>query len=80
MDKKGKTEYFKQVKAANNAVINALKPYIADKGLPDIEIFKALIVATARTFSVSKEDMYSVDVSCEELIREIISDVDVSAL
>ena len=78
MDKKGRTEYYKQVKAANSAVINALKPYISDKGLPDIEIFKALISANARYFGVSEEDMYSVDVYCEELIREIISDVYVS--
>lgn len=78
MDKKGKVEYYKQVNVANNSVINALKPYIAEKGLPSIEIFEALILSTARTFGVNEKDMFSVSVYCEELIREIISDVYVS--
>lgn len=78
MDKRGKVEYFKQVDSANQNVINALKPYIADKGLPSIEIFEALISSTARAFCVNKKDMYSVTICCEELIREIISDVYVS--
>lgn len=78
MDKKGKVEYYKQVNVANNSVINALKPYIADKGLPSSEIFEALISSTARTYGVDEKDMFSVSVYCEELIREIISDVYVS--
>lgn len=78
VDKKGKAEYYKQVSAANISVINSLKPYISDKGLPDIEIFQALIASSARNFGVNEGDMYSVSVYCEELIREIISDVYVS--
>ena len=78
VDKKGKAEYYRQVASANNNVINALKPYIADKGLPDVEIFKALISSTARAYGINEKDMYEVDVYCEELIREIISDVYVS--
>lgn len=78
MDKRGKVEYYKQVNIANNNVINALKPYIADKGLPSIDIFEALVSSTARTFGIDEKDMFSVSVYCEELIREIISDVYVS--
>lgn len=78
MDKKGNVEYYKEVKNANQSVINALKPYIADKGLPRIEIFNALISSIARTHGVKDGDMYSVHIFCEELIREIISDVYVS--
>ena len=75
MDKRGKVEYFKQVDNANQNVIEALKPYVAENGLPDIEIFKALIMATARSFGVDSKDMFSVSIYCEELIREIIRDV-----
>ena len=57
MDKKGRVEYYKQVNSANLNVINSLKPYIADKGLPNIDIFEALISSTARTFGVDKKDM-----------------------
>ena len=78
MDKKGKVEYYKQVNTANNSVINSMKPYIADKGLPDFIIFEALIASTARIFNVDVKDMLSVSIYCEELIREIISDVYVS--
>jgi hypothetical protein len=78
MDRKEKVEYHKQVRNANNSVINALKPYIAAKGLPDVKIFEALILSTARTVGINKEDMFSVKEYCEELIREIISDVYVS--
>ena len=78
MDKRGKVEYFKQVNSANRSVIEALKPYIADKGLPDIKIFEALIASTARAFCIDGKDMFSVRIYCEELIREIISDVYVS--
>lgn len=78
MDKKGKIEYFKQVHNADQNVINALKPYIADKGLPEIEIFEALIASVARSFCIDRSDMFSIGTYCEELIREIISDVYVS--
>lgn len=78
MDKRGKTEYYKQVMSANYNVINSLKPYIADQGLPVIDIFEALISSTARAFGIDKQDMYSVSIYCEELIREIINDVYVS--
>ena len=78
MDKRGKVEYFKQVDNANQNVIEALKPYVAENGLPNLKIFKALIMATARSFSVDSKDMFSVSIYCEELIREIIKDVYVS--
>lgn len=78
MDKRGKVEYFKQVHNADQNVINALKPYIADNGLPEIEVFEALISSVARLFYIDRSDMFSIGTYCEELIREIISDVYVS--
>lgn len=79
MKKKGKEEYFKQVEFANQDVIAALKPYIAERGLPEIEIFQSLILSTARNYSIEVHDMYTASIFCEELIREIISDVYVSS-
>ncbi len=79
MKKKGKEEYFKKVADANLYVIVALKPYISEKGLPDVDIFEAIISSTARAYSVEKRDMFSISIFCEELIREIISDVYVSS-
>lgn len=79
MKKKGKEDYFKQVAMTNQNVISALKPYIAERGLPEVEMFRALIASTARKYSVKAYDMYTISMFCEELIREIISDVYVSS-
>ena len=77
--KAGKAEYFQQVKNANNSIINALKPYIADRGLPERMVFEAIINSTARKFGVLTKDLYSVEIFCEELIQEIITDIYVSS-
>lgn len=78
INRKDKTEYYRKVKSANDEVIAALKPYIADKGLPEPEVFDSLIISTARAHQVQQKDMFSIENYCEELIREIISDVYVS--
>lgn len=78
INRKDKTEYYRKVKSANDEVIAALKPYIADKGLPSHEVFESLIASTARIHQVQQTDMYSIEDYCEELIREIISDIYVS--
>lgn len=78
MDRRSKSEYYKQIDNANQAVVNSLKPYIADKGLPRMDIFGALIASVSRLFGVNVNDMYSIEIYCEELIREIMSDIYVS--
>lgn len=78
MDRKSKSEYYKQIDNANQSVINPLKPYITDQGLPRRDIFAALISSVSRSFSVDEKDMYSIESYCEELIREIMSDIYVS--
>lgn len=76
--KNGKAEYLKQVNAANIDVINSLKPYIADQGLPQQEVFQSIIMSISRQYGVDSKDMFSISIFCEELIYEIISDVYVS--
>lgn len=78
-NRKDKTEYYRKVKSANDDVIAALKPYIADRGLPKFDVFDSLIISVARTHQVQHKDMFTVEIFCEELIREIISDVYVSS-
>lgn len=60
-------------------IIRTLKPYIAEKGLPEKEIIDAIISSTARKHKVKSDELYSIRVICEELIREIIENVYVSA-
>lgn len=78
-DSKGKKEYALHVKEANKDIVNALKPYIAEQGLPDFEVFRALILSTARKNAVDIKDLYTPAQYCEELIGEIIRDVYVSS-
>mgnify|MGYP000164008402 FL=1 len=39
MDRKERVEYFKRVSNANQNIIETLKTYIAENGLPDIEVW-----------------------------------------
>lgn len=78
MDRKERVEYFKRVSNANQNIIETLKTYIAENGLPDIEVLVALNMSTARAFNVDVNEMYSISDYCEELIREIMRDVYVS--
>ncbi len=79
LQRKDKNGYITSVNSANKQVINLLKAYVVDKGLPDYQIVNSIISATAREFSVKREEMYDVIVICEELIKEIIGNVYVSS-
>lgn len=76
--RKDNSKYLEQITSANMDIIRALKPYIAEKGLPEKEIIDAIIVSTARKYNVKSDELYSIRIVCEELIREIIENVYVS--
>ncbi len=67
--------YENKIKQANIDMINLLKPYIADFGLPEIDIFRSLISATARKYEIDTRYMYTIVTYCEELVLEIIGNV-----
>ncbi|MCL2311527.1 MAG: hypothetical protein FWC41_03400, partial [Firmicutes bacterium] len=75
ISKKSNTEYYKQINQANSEVIRILKPYVADNGLPDKDILNAIISAVARKYLIQSDEMYSIQIFCEELIKEIIDNV-----
>lgn len=66
------------VKIANDEVVARLKSYIVSGGLPEINVLNAMINSIARKNSVQRTDMYTIDVFCEELICEVITDVYIS--
>lgn len=78
LHRKEKREHIKQIDSANMDVIRSLRPYVAEKGLPDKEIIDALIISTARGYKLKTEELYSIHIICEELIREVIENVYVS--
>ena len=73
------SEHLKQINTANLEIIHMLKPYIIEKGLPDIEIIDALIISTARKYNLERIELYSVHILCEELMRDIIENVYVAS-
>ncbi len=79
LHRKENTKYLEQINNANLDIIRSLKPYIAEKGLPEKEIIDAIILSTARKYKVKSEELYSIRIVCEELIREIVENVYVSA-
>lgn len=79
LQRKDKSRYFEQISSANIDIIRTLKPYVAEKGLPDKQIIDAIISSVARKYNVEYSELYSVRVVCEELICEIIGNVYVSA-
>ena len=52
-----------------------MKPYVIDRGFPEIEIVEALIKATARKYNISSKQMFSISDLCEELIKEITESI-----
>lgn len=74
-----KSKHLANVKEANAEILRALKPYVAEKGLPEKEVIDAIIVSTARKYYVQSSELFSVRIICEELIHEIIENVFVSS-
>ncbi|MCL1803500.1 MAG: hypothetical protein FWG30_07665 [Eubacteriaceae bacterium] len=60
---------------ADREILYALRPYIAENGLPELEVIDALINSTARRHGLNPLELTSVRIICEDLIREILEDV-----
>lgn len=78
-ERKDKSKHLENISNANLDIIRLLKPYVAERGLPEKEIIDAIILSTARKYGVKSEELYSIRIICEEIIREIIENVYVSS-
>lgn len=77
--RKDNSKYIEQINSANTDIIRALKPYVAERGLPEKEVIDAIVVSTARKYKVKSDELYSVRIICEELIREVVENIYVSS-
>lgn len=77
--RKDNSKYLQQIDNANLDIIRTLKPYVTEKGLPSKEVIDAIIVSSARKYKVKSEELYSIRIICEELIREIMENAYVSS-
>ncbi len=68
----------KQIKDANIMILNRLRGYVVDNGLPPKEIINAVKSSTAREYNIKPEDLLSIKEFCEELITDIVGNIYIS--
>ena len=73
LDRKKKHDIKRNILYANNAVLDILRPYIANSGLPDKKEIQAVINSVSRQYGVKSIEMNSISVFYEELLVEFIS-------
>ena len=62
----------KKVSDANIMILNHLRSYVVDNGLPEIEIVDALKNSIAREYDVKYEELLSTKFVCEDLVKDIL--------
>jgi hypothetical protein len=67
------------IQTANEALIESLTPYVAENGLPDIEVMDMLLISTARKFRLEYTELYSIRMIAEELVRLVLESPFVSS-
>ena len=56
-------------------ILDILKPYVIDIGLPEIDIVLSLIEAISRKYKIQPSKMYPIRILCDELIKEITESI-----
>jgi hypothetical protein len=72
LSKKENREYLQKIFSANREVIYSIRPGISEGVIPKPETVEALIVATARKYSVNREDVYGPSEITQELTKEVM--------
>lgn len=75
LERKKKHDLKRNIIYANNAVLDILRPYIANSGLPDKKELEAIINSISRQYSVKYSDMNSITVFYEDLVVEFIGNL-----
>lgn len=62
-----KFQHKRQIEEANQTVVNHLRSYVVDNGLPEKEIIDAVRLSVAREYNVQDENLLTNKAFCEEL-------------
>lgn len=73
-----KRKHKKQIKDANLMILNRLRGYVVDNGLPQREIVNAIKSSIAREYDIKYEELLSIRELCEDLITDIIGNIYIS--
>lgn len=68
----------KQINDANTMVLNRLRAYVVDNGLPPKEVINAVKASTAREYNIKYDELLNIKELCEELITDIIGNIYIS--
>lgn len=68
-------EYEKGVNEANMQIVSHLKPFVAEKDLPDYHVIINYIESKSREHNVKGESLFSIKEICQELVREVLENV-----
>lgn len=75
---RGKKESKRQIHDANTMVLNHLRGYVVDNGLPSQKIIEAVKHSIMREYNIKYTDLLSTKELCEELIKDIIGNIYIS--
>lgn len=75
---KSKRESRKQIYDANTMVLNHIRGYVVDNGLPSQIIIESVKKSIAREYNIKYNDLLSTKELCEELIKDIIGNIYIS--
>lgn len=75
---KSKKEAKKQIHDANAMILNHIRGYVVDNGLPNPIIIEAIKNSISREYCVNCLNLLSDKEICEELIKDIISNIYIS--
>lgn len=70
--KKQNKEYYQKVRTANNELLYAVRPLLAQKQIPTKAILQSAIESMARKYEVNVDDLTSVAFLSNDLIREVM--------
>lgn len=75
LERKKKIDHKNNITAANRAVFEIVRPYIANSGLPDKSKLNAIMNSIARTYGIERNEMSSISAIYEDLIVEFMSNL-----
>ena len=75
---KNRSQSKKQINDANVNVLNYIRGYVVDNGLPNQKIIEAVKKSVAREYNIKYVDLLSIRELCEELVKDIIGNIYIS--
>ena len=77
--KRERREYRQKIATANNEIIYAIRPAVAEKVIPSNAMLDALLSATARKYEVNSDDLLPRSALANELMKEVMDNTFLSS-